>query len=213
MVRASRSSRPIEFFYFDLGNVVLFFDHDVACRNVAQLTGLSVARVRAAIFDSGLEARYETGLITTRQFHAEFCRATETRPKCPDFMRAFCDMFTLNAEMPAVLERLRQAGRRLGVLSNTCSGHWRFVRNRSYDRLWRSFERFALSYEIKSMKPSPEIYHAAARMAGVPIESIFFVDDRAENVAQAKAQGMDAVQFLSTAQLLADLERRLPTAP
>lgn len=202
-------AKKIDFFYFDLGNVVLFFDHEIACRNVAALTGLTPTRVREAIFANGLEIRYETGLVTSEQFHAEFCRITDTRPDRHAFMRACSDIFTFNSEIPGVLNRLRDHGCRLGVLSNTCEGHWSFVQQQTYENIWSAFETYALSYELKSMKPAAEIYHAAARLAGVPIESIFFVDDRPENVAQALAQGMDAVLFQSTAQLRQEIERRI----
>ena len=70
------------------------------------------------------------------------------------------------------------------------------------------FDVYALSFEIKAMKPGRAIYDAAALMADVPAAEIFFIDDRADNVAGACAAGYDAVQFVSVAGLAADLRSR-----
>jgi hypothetical protein len=52
---------PPKFIYFDLGNVLLFFDHALGCRQMAAVAGLAEAQIRAAIFDSGLQWKYECG--------------------------------------------------------------------------------------------------------------------------------------------------------
>ena len=51
-------------------------------------------------------------------------------------------------------------------------------------------------------------YAAAAKLAGVAPERIFFADDRLENVAAALAAGWDAVLFESVSQLNAALRDR-----
>ena len=59
------------------------------------------------------------------------------------------------------------------------------------------FDLYALSFEIGAMKPDARIYAAAAEMAGVPPEKIFFIDDREENVEGARAAGWQ-VELMST---------------
>ena len=44
-------------------------------------------------------------------------------------------------------------------------------------------------------KPEPAIYRRALDILGRPAERIFFIDDRAENVAGAAAAGMKAIRF------------------
>jgi HAD superfamily hydrolase (TIGR01509 family) len=58
------------------------------------------------------------------------------------------------------------------------------------------------------MKPAPEIYAAAAAMAAVAPEEIFYTDDRPDNVAGAIAAGYDAVLFQDVRQLARELRRR-----
>jgi HAD superfamily hydrolase (TIGR01549 family) len=95
----------------------------------------------------------------------------------------------------------------LGVLSNTCQSHWEHCR-RKFCILRESFSVYALSYEIHEMKPDAAIFQAAAELAGVAPEQIFFTDDMAGHVAGARAAGVDAVQYVSTPQLAAELRSR-----
>jgi putative hydrolase of the HAD superfamily len=196
------------FFYFDLGNVLLDFDHAVACRNVANMTGLPPDLVRRTIFESGLELRYEAGELSTAEFHAEFEARTGSRIALDDLLHACSDMFALKPGMVPLLAELRASGHRLGLLSNTNIAHWRFVYPARYTELWPNFELFALSFELKALKPLPRIYDQAVKLAGVPAASIFFVDDREDNVAGAVASGLDAIRFESAVQVREELLRR-----
>ncbi|MFO0819114.1 MAG: HAD family phosphatase [Pirellulales bacterium] len=205
---AARPPACPDFFYFDMGKVLLDFDHDIACRRVASMTGLPASTVRRVIFESGLEARYERGELTTEEFHAEFTLRTGARISVEQLTDACSDIFTLKPEMPPLLAALRAAGRRIGLLSNTCDAHWRFVYPHRYSDMWQVFEVFALSFELKSLKPEPDIYERAAQMAGVPLPQLFFVDDRPENVAQARQLGIDALLFESPAQVHRELRYR-----
>ena len=60
--------RTPKFIYFDLGNVLLNFDHDLACRNISEISGLDFDKVKSAVFESDLQKKYEKGAITSREF-------------------------------------------------------------------------------------------------------------------------------------------------
>ncbi len=100
------------------------------------------------------------------------------------------------------------AGYRLGILSNTCPGHWSYCYGGRYSLLNKGFEVYALSYELGACKPSPKIFRAAAELAGLPPGEIFFVDDIPGHVAGAREAGLDAVQYTTTPRLVADLRAR-----
>ena len=172
------------------------------------MAGIDAAAVRKAMFASGLGDRYETGAITSDQFHEEFCQIAGAPCSREEMMLAVSDIFWLNSGMAPVVAQLAAAGHPLGILSNTCDVHWRWVTDGRYRMLPGRFQKFALSFEIGAMKPQPAIYEAAARLAGVAPEKIFFVDDRPENVAGALAAGYDAVPFTSSWKLAADLQAR-----
>jgi len=150
---------------------------------------------------------YERGRITTREFFGEFCRATGTRPDLDALIRAGSDIFELDACMVPVVAQLYRAGWRMGLLSNTCESHFEHCLRR-FPLLGELFVAHALSYRIGAAKPEAAMFEAAAELAGVAPEAVFFTDDLAGHVAGARAAGLDAVQFISAPQLAADLRAR-----
>lgn len=198
------------FLYFDLGNVIALFDHEIACRNVAALTGVDARRVRQIIFQGGLEDRYERGDLSTAEFHQAFCEQSGTSPSLPELQFACSDIFRLNVGLVPIIASLKAAGYRLGILSNTCPAHWDFLySDRRYRILGNDlFDVYALSYELHTMKPEPTIYRLAAEIAGVEPSDIFFIDDRADNVAAACSAGYDAVQFVGRRSFEIALQQR-----
>lgn len=204
---AMTSTAP-HFFYFDLGNVLLKYDHAVACQKIAEVAGISVQRVRDVLCDDVLHLAYERGLLSTSELYEKFCERSGVRPSLEELLRAATDMFELDTAVAEIAQRLRTSGRRLGILSNTCEVHWEFCAGSRFPLLDEAFDVAALSYRLGSAKPEPAIYQAATELAGTRPEEIFFVDDRAENVAGALDAGFDAVQFTSAADLIRELEKR-----
>lgn len=87
--------------------------------------------------------------------------------------------------MLPVVVQLYQAGHRLGVLSNTCEGHWNHCLRR-YTMLRELFSVYALSFEIGAVKPDAAIFRKAAELAGCQPDEIFYADDIPGHVAGAK---------------------------
>jgi FMN phosphatase YigB (HAD superfamily) len=199
---------PPKFIYFDLGNVLLFFDHALGCRQMAAVAGLAEARVREAIFDSGLQWKYECGQVTSRQFYDEFCQRTGARPDYDALAHAAGAIFTINSSITPVVAQLFAAGHRLGLLSNTCEMHWDYFASGRYSLVPEIFETVILSFRVGTMKPDAKIYAAAAEAARVRPEDIFFTDDTPGHVAAAQAFGFDAVHFTDTPTLVRELRKR-----
>jgi glucose-1-phosphatase len=199
---------PPRFLYFDLGNVLLNFDHHRAARQMGEVAGVSEKKVWEIVFASDLELRYEAGEIGDREFYDIFCRQTDSRPDYDRLLLAGSEIFTPNASIFPVVAALDAAGYRLGILSNTCPGHWSYCSDGRYGLVNRSFKVYALSYELGACKPDPKIFHGAAQLAGVAPGEIFFVDDVAKNVDGARAAGFDSVLYTTTPVLVADLRQR-----
>lgn len=197
----------LQFLYFDLGNVLLFFDHEQAARQMSEVAGVPAKRVWDVVFGGDLELRYEAGELDDRQFYELFCEQTGSRPDFDALLLAGSAIFTPNTSIFPVVGALEAAGYRMGVLSNTCPGHWSYSMAH-YSIVRRGFDVYALSYELGACKPSPAIYERAAALAGFEPAEIFFVDDVPGHVASARAAGFDAVQYTTAAQLVADLHAR-----
>ncbi len=199
---------PPKFIYFDLGNVLVYFDHHLACQQMAAVAGTTPEKVRSAVFGGDLEARYESGELDDRGFYAAFCQATGTAPDYDRLLAAGSEIFQLNLGMLPVVAQLDAAGHRLGILSNTCPAHWNYCTAGRYGILTAAFAVTALSYRIGARKPAAKIFLAAAELASVAPNEIFYVDDIAGHVAGARQVGFDAVQYTTTAALVDDLHQR-----
>ncbi len=198
---------PPKFLYFDLGNVLVTFTLERMFAQMAEVAGIEPAVVREVLLHGGLEKRYELGEITGREFYEIFCERTGTRPDYDELEYAACDIFKINASMLPIVTRLREAGWPIGLLSNTCEGHWEFCRRR-FRIVGEGFDVHVPSFRVGVMKPDAGIYHAAAELAGCRPGEIFFVDDREEHVAGAREFGFDAVQYTSTRELVTQLRQR-----
>src|SRR5690606_13415813 len=105
--------------YFDLGNVLLFFDHRQMCQQLAHVAGVDAELVWKVLFETGLELEYEAGKLSDREFYEAFCQGTGTRPDFDALEHAGAAIFEVNVPMMALVAQLRAARYRLGLLSNT----------------------------------------------------------------------------------------------
>ena len=199
---------PPAFIYLDLGNVVFFFDRDRSFAEMAAVSGTDAATVRDVVMEGGLQKAIERGDIDWPEFHAEFSRRSGTQPDPAALARAASDMFRLNTAMLPIIAGCRRAGVPMGILSNTCDPHWKFLISGGYAILPGGFREIVLSHEEHSAKPERAIYDVATVRAGVPPERIFFCDDLAPHIDTARAVGWDAELFVSAHQLADQLARR-----
>lgn len=195
--------------YFDLGNVLLAFDHRKACRQMADAAGRSTDDVHACLFgDIALQAAYERGQLSSEQFCSRFREHLGVEVEDSHLLHAASDMFEVKSEMIPILIQLKAKGYDLGILSNTCEAHWKFVSDGRYELVGYFEGPRILSYEVQSMKPDPTIYEAAIAAVDCDPSEIFFTDDRVENVEAAIKAGIDAVLFTTAMQLSHELSHR-----
>jgi FMN phosphatase YigB (HAD superfamily) len=201
VVLAAKKSRP-KFVYFDLGNVLLFFDHGIAARSMARVIGVEPEVIRNSVFDSELQIGYERGERTTREFVA-ILEEQFGKPLCIDALKeAAADIFVPNANILPVLEKIKRMQIPMGLLSNTCEAHWEWILRMRYPQVLGWFDPIVLSYEVQRMKPEPEIYQVATALANVSPGDIYFTDDRQENVLGAIQAGWQASVFTSADRLM-----------
>ena len=196
-----------QFFYFDMGNVLLHFSHERMAEQMARVAGIEPPVAWRILFEDGLEWAYERGELTREQFYGRFCESAGARADIDALDAAGNDIFELNAPIIGPVGRLAAAGFRLGICSNTTASHWAYCTSR-FKALNVAFPVQALSFRLKAMKPEAPFYAAAAKLTGVAPGRIFFTDDRPDNVAAAIGAGWDAVLFESVSQLNAALRDR-----
>ena len=192
---------------FDLGNVLVHFDHGIGCKEIARLTGIDPDRVHQILFDTSLQVDYETGRLSCEEVATRFNAAAGTRLEPERFVAAISDIFWLNPQIVPMVVQLRLAGYPLGILSNTCAGHWEHIR-RKFPLVDRHFAFHVLSFEEGVMKPDPQSYRRMIERAGCPAEQILFLDDRVENVMAAQACGIEAAPFHNVCELTRWLDQK-----
>ncbi|MCO6045449.1 HAD family phosphatase [Aeoliella sp. ICT_H6.2] len=201
-----------QFLYFDLGNVLLTFSNERACEQMAAVAGVSYEDVAQLVIGpherESLLWRFEHGLVSEDEFFERFCRELNVEPDRRELEVAAADMFAPIESSFALVQDLKAAGHRLGILSNTNPVHWRFLTDGRFPVLCDVFEQNVTSFDARSMKPDRKVYDFAVQKCGVPAEGVFFVDDRIENVEGAITAGLNAVQYTDHDQLEVDLKQR-----
>ncbi|MCU0716188.1 MAG: HAD family phosphatase [Pirellula sp.] len=198
--------RP-HFFYFDLGNVLLYFDHDLAFRRMAKIAGVTPKQMRTAVMDTELQIAYETGHISGSEFVDRIAQHLDKPLDVESILEAAADMFIANTHILPVLERVKELRIPMGLLSNTCEAHWQWILHQRYPQVVDWFSPVILSFEAKSMKPDPGIYEQAEQRAGVAPEHIFFTDDRVDNIEAASNRGWQTQVFVNADRLMQTIDQ------
>jgi len=189
----------IKVIYFDLGKVIINFDYARVLRELAQVTPVPETEIMRVLTDDSLILDYETGKISTSDFHQLVSKTLKLNVSLKKFKELWGSMFLPE---PLLSESFLQALKkhyRLFLLSNTNEIHFEFVQEK-YPIL-RHIEEHVLSYQVGWMKPDKQIYQEAIERTGVQPEEIFFTDDRQEKVEAARSEGIQAVQFHSEPEL------------
>jgi putative hydrolase of the HAD superfamily len=125
-----------------------------------------------------------------------------------EFMRDLWDEYlgTLNTELAAYFASLRPRYR-TAILSNSFAG----ARRQEQERysLGDLCDFIIYSHEEGLEKPDPRIYALLCARLGVPPAEVLFLDDREAAVTAARACGIRAILFQTTAQAIAEIRAHL----
>lgn len=102
---------------FDLDGVLCDYDRSARVAHLAALTGQSVDAVRRAIWDSGLEARADAGLMSGKDYLSELGLLLGHRITLDDWLAARRAATTPKAEVLRIAKAVASS-RRVAVLTN-----------------------------------------------------------------------------------------------
>jgi putative hydrolase of the HAD superfamily len=190
--------------FFDLGNVLIFFDHQKMCRQVAHVSGLDLALVEKAMHTLG--DPYERGHIGSQEIYEELCQLTSRKLHFETVMRALSDIFEPNEPVISIAQELKEKGHRLFLLSNTCEAHFAFAS--SQFPFLKQFDGYVLSYLVGARKPEKTIYEKALMIAGCQNTDCFYTDDILPYIESAKDLGIDAEHYTNPQTLTEHLQAR-----
>ena len=184
---------------FDLGGVLIDLDFDSSVRAFEEALGYGKIRELLDLsHQKGIYGDMEAGLITADEFRAEVLRESRPGSTPADVDRAMAGL--LVGMDPKKVPLLEDLSRRydLYCLSNnneiSVQRMHEIYEENGMD--WRRiFRKEFISSRMKLMKPSREIFDAAAAEIGLPPSEILFVDDSQKNVDGALAAGWQAVLY------------------
>ncbi len=186
-------TNPIRFIYFDVGGVLLEFEH--VRTEIPRNFGLDkekydrfmtkVAHERSVGKLNGQELE----VLFTREFGKVFPQGYWTTGQAVELF------FPIKAMHDFVVELAKHY--RLGLLTNVSREIYERAQNDFAKQLYPpvNFEIKITSFEEGVAKPDLEIYHRAIARTGISAGEILFIDDLPENIAAAKQAGMQGIVF------------------
>lgn len=203
------SSAPIDALLFDLGKVIIDIDFERVWASWARDANCPVDKIRTRIGSYEPYLRYECGAISLEEYFGHLRGALGVSLTDAQLLAGWNAIFV--GEMPGIAKVLETAKAHfpLYVFSNTNGAHeacW----SADYAGVLSHFQRLFVSSTIGLRKPERAAFEHVVAEMGVPAERVLFFDDLAENVAGARAVGLQAVQVTGTHDVVAALKPYLP---
>ncbi|MDY0091436.1 MAG: HAD family phosphatase [Candidatus Vecturithrix sp.] len=186
--------------FFDIGNVLVWFDHNRIWQRLSDFSPYSPQEIQQRIQEARLMPLHETGHLSPQPlFHAlqQHIRL-DAALSYQKFFPLWADIFWENSSITALAQKLRPHYR-LGLLSNTGEIHWNWLV--SQFAIFRQIDLRILSFQVGCMKPDPQIFQEALRQARVQPEQCAYLDDIHTNIEVSRELGMHGIHVQSPEQV------------
>jgi HAD superfamily hydrolase (TIGR01509 family) len=202
----------IEVVFFDLGNVILPFNHFQIAEKLSQFSQKKEFedpnKIFSYLFDieKGAINPFDLGKVSPREFFQTIKEHLDLSLSFDEFVPVWRNIFVEDQEVTRIILSLKRKCR-LGLLSNTDPLHFNYILSKF--PVMRAFDRWILSYEVGFKKPAIQIFQKAIEWASVKPEKILYIDDTKEYVEVAGSLGIQSIHFISAAQLKEELRTKL----
>jgi len=193
----------IQGIFFDLGNVLVKFDANIAARKLSKAFHVSEIQLWKDLFISDLERSYTTGKISSLEFFNQIKARYGGSLDFETFAEMWNDIFTENDGMLGLVESLSKRYP-LYLISNTNELHFEFIKLKF--PVLKYFKRHFPSHEVGYRKPDEAIFHHALKESSLKAEESVFIDDIKEFVEASRRAGIHGIQFVSYQRLIQDLK-------
>ncbi len=190
---------------FDLGNVLVDFDHLIAAKRVAKFSEKSPQEIFNLFFDSELTGLFEEGRISPQEFFLKMKETINLRLEYDEFVPIWNEIFFLSEKNRNVynLTKSLRSNYKLALLSNINILHFDYIK--IFFPVFGAFHYIVTSYETGLRKPHPLIYQKTLEILNVSAENTFYTDDRSELIEKAKNLGIRSFTFQDINKLKEDL--------
>jgi glucose-1-phosphatase len=189
----------IKLFVFDLGNVILPFEHRQITVKLHETSRIQDRFTPDDLFkflfdrDRGLVNPYEEGLMSSVDFFAKLREKYKLELEFEEFQDIWNIIFEENAEVNDIIAYLKNKGFPIFLLSNTNELHFSYIMERY--PIVHSLDEWILSYEVGAKKPKQKIYDTIFEKTDIVRGEVLYIDDVPEYVESAKTYGLQGLVF------------------
>jgi putative hydrolase of the HAD superfamily len=200
----------IEAVLFDLGNVILSFDHFNIARRLSSRARRKEYSDPGKIFElifhneRGLTIPFDKGEISPNEFYLRISNALDLDCSFYEFKEIWNEIFSENIDVSNLIRRLKGIVP-IYLFSNTNILHFEYIKTKF--RILDQFSGFFLSYELGIMKPADPVYDIVISSIRRDPERTLYIDDREENLEPAIKRGIKVIQYRSSNLLLEEMGR------
>jgi len=189
----------IKLFVFDLGNVILPFEHRQIAVKLHEASRIQDRFTPDDLFkflfdrDHGLVNPFEEGLMSSVDFFARLREKYKLELEFDEFQDIWNIIFDEDPEVNDAIMYLKNKGYPVFLLSNTNELHFSYIMERY--PIVHSLDEWILSYEVGAKKPKQKIYDAIFEKTDVVRNEVLYIDDVSEYVEAAKTYGLQGLVF------------------
>ena len=194
------SPRTPSLVLFDLDGVLVSYDRQARVAHLATACGVDPATVWSCVFESGLEDRFDAGLVDAGGYLAALSDALGTRVSRDAWAAARGAAMQVATRTVELVERVARE-RDVAILTN--NGELLVdVLPELLPRLVAPFAgRVLCSARFRRRKPDPRVYRSAVALLGHEPSATLFLDDSMANIDGARSAGLDAAHVRQPAEL------------
>jgi putative hydrolase of the HAD superfamily len=194
------TGRHIKAIIFDLGNVLIDFDHRIAAERISKSAHKSPQEIFNLFFDSELTALFEEGKISPLEFFSKLKEILNLKLDYLEFIPIWNEIFFLSEKNRYVynLAKILKSHYIIALLSNINILHFDYLKKNF--PVFDAFHHIITSFEVGFRKPHPLIYKKALEVLGVLATDVAYTDDRPElGIKSFHFQGIEKLKadFLS----------------
>lgn len=189
----------------DIGQVLAHFRWKEYIEDLG-FKGEIADRIAKATVLSNVWGEIDRGKLTDEEL-IEFCCANDPELK-KEIHEFFQSLEYIVEEYPYSvnwIKSLKEAGCNVYLLSNYGKTTFEYAKKKF--NFLNYVDGSVISYQIKSIKPEPEIYLTLMQKYDIQPEEAVFLDDLEKNLATASMLGMKTIQFINLEDAIKKLDK------
>ena len=192
---------------FDFGGVLAEEGFRNGLGVIAGNNGLDQESFVKSGFDLIHKVGYLLGQAEERDYWQALRRETGIVGEDEELRRVILSNFKMRPSMLKLIEKLRKAHIRIGILSDQTN--WLDELDKKYD-IFRRFDYVFNSYYLGKSKRDSTLFEDVLGLMGIRAREALFVDDYPGNIERAKGRGLHAVLYEDQDGLFRELARFCP---